>query len=201
MIASSKRISNYHFRNFSLLIATDKYLKTHKKDTSKKRLHYNLLIVQHLIIPFLIQKTLFSFEIINSLSFYNFLKILSFYSAFYLFKYLLESLFFLKSHLTISRYIFQKKTYLNYISLVCFPLIVLATYQSFINTTFTWIALTSIVTIFTILCTIFSILNFRKFFFSRPYIFILYLCTYEIAPYLLSFYLINKNYLIITKNL
>jgi len=115
--------------------------------------------------------------------------------VFYLIKYTLEIgfSFLFNAFNSIRNYVFQKKSYQNYISLICYPFILLITYQTNFNSSLPVFILIGGYSVFLFIATILAILNHRKLFFRKYYVFILYLCTFEIAPYLFSFYLINKT--------
>jgi len=193
LLAILRKINPYHFKNFLLLIVSDKYIKTHKEDTSKKRLHYSLLLFQLVITPLMMQISLTRLNILPNNTFITYCKLLAFYLIFYYTKYLLEkgSSIVFNEKIKISSYIFQKQAYFNYISVCLFPILLLLTYPVVNIPNFTIYILLFSYLFFTTLGTTLAIINHRSFFYSKPYYFILYLCAFEIAPYILSFFLIK----------
>lgn len=192
LLVLSKKTSHYHFKNFLLLIASDKYIKTHKDDTSKKRLHYILLIFQAIIIPLLIYTCLLKLNYIKSTNWLLYAKITGVYILFYLFKYLLERGFgyLIKQDILLSNYLFQKQTYFNYIACFIYPILLLTIYSLTVKAVFIYIFIVLI--LFLLLTSVILVItNNRKLFYIKPYYFILYLCAFEIAPYILSFIIIT----------
>lgn len=193
LLLIAKKISSYHFRNFLLLIASDKYVKTHKEDTSKKRIHYTLTLFQGIIIPLLIATCIANFEVNNTLTILFYLKISGLYACFYILKYLLEKStgFLLGYDPQISNYLFQKQSYFNYLAVWLYPILLCITY--YFKLTPVLIYIISYTCLFLLLISItLAITNHRKLFFSKDYYFILYLCTFEIVPYILIFFIIPK---------
>ena len=192
LLTFAKKISPYHFKNFLLLILSDKYIKTHKEDTSKKRVHYTLLAFQGLILPLVIYTFLLKLTYIESTNWFEYIKIFVFYVAFYGIKFLLEigTSYLIKENIQISSYIFQKQTYFNYVACCLFPIILFVIYSLTINPLIIYIII--ILLLFLLLASVILVItNHRTLFYSKPYYFILYLCAFEIAPYVLTIYYYN----------
>ena len=193
LIIIAKKTSTYHFRNFLLLIVSDKYIKTHREDTSKKRLHYSLTLFQGLIIPLLIYISILKFNELSTSNWLFYLKIQGLYILFYTCKFILEKGVGVITgyNIHISSYLFQKQTYFNYLAICLFPVLLGIIYSLSIKPLLIYIFLS--ICLFLLLSSIALVIsNHRKLFYSKPYYFILYLCTFEIAPYILIFYIIPK---------
>ncbi len=193
LLVIAKNISTYHFKNFLLLIVSDKYIKTHKEDTSKKRIHYTMKLFQGIIIPLFIYTLITNFEENNSLGMFFYLKIIAFYGGFYILKHLLEKStgYLLGYDSQTSNYIFQKQSYFNYIAIWMLPVLLSITYYFKLTPLLIYIVVGVFLFLLLISITL-TIANHRKLFFSMTYYFILYLCTFEIAPYILIFIIISK---------
>lgn len=193
LLVIAKKTSAYHFRKFLLLIVSDNYIKTHKEDTSKKRIHYSLTLFQGLIIPLLIFVSISKFNKWDTSDWLFYLKIVGMYIVFYSCKFLLEKSlgFFTGYNMQVSSYLFQKQTYFNYIAVCIFPFLLGIIYSSMGNPLIIYVFLS--ITVFLLLSSITLVIsNHRKLFYSKPYYFILYLCAFEIAPCILIFILYPK---------
>ena len=193
LLVIAKNTSLYHFRNFLLLIVSDKYIKTHKEDTSKKRIHYTLILFQAIIIPLIIFTLISNYNSNDNFDTFFYLKICGLYSSFFIIKFILEkgTGYLLGFESQISSYLFQKQSYFNYLAIWLYPILLGATYYFKLTPMLIYIFI--IICLFLMLISItLAITNHRKLFYSKPYYFILYLCTFEIAPYILSFFIIPK---------
>lgn len=193
ILAIARSISPYHFKNFMFLIATDKYLKTHKDDHTKRKSHYVLSTFYFLSIPLLCTKFISSTQLGYEFIPIVYLKVLVLYVGFFSLKYFLEKLigFFLKKNMLVSNYLFHKQSYYNYIAIVFFPFLLISIYYTDIYPLFFYVMIGAYC-FFHIFTTITVINNYRSGIFSNSFYFILYICSFEIAPYILSFFVITK---------
>lgn len=176
-----------------LLFFTDKYLKTHATDLSKERLHYTFSFFQFLVVPLFIFKFITTRDPNIENSFFTYLKVVCFFSLFFALKYALEKLigYFLGVKSTISSYIFYKKTYSNYLSILFFPFLLGIIYFFQVNS-YIFNIIIFIYCCLLIFTTLLAIINHSKSFYNKFYYFILYICTFEIAPYIISFLFLTK---------
>lgn len=176
-----------------LLLFTDKYLKTHTSDLSKERLHYTITFFQFLVVPLFISQYITTSNPTIENSFLTYLKVVCYFSLFFALKYTLEKLmgYFLGMKSIISSYIFQKKTYSNYLSILFFPFFLGIIYFIKVNN-YVFNIIILIYCCLLIFTTILAISNHRKIFYNKYYYFILYICTFEIAPYVISFLFLTK---------
>ncbi len=192
LLIVAKKINSYHFKNFMLLFVTDKYVKIHHEDNSRKNIHTVLTLFQGLILPLLIHVILFNFKKIDNLNLSCYLKILAIYLVFFGSKFMLEKtvviVFGLSAKLT--SYLFEKQTYKNYFCIIFFPLLLLLVYQvEYVEITTFIVAIIGILLFLLAVGLIIS--HYRKLFYEAPFYFILYLCTFEIAPYILAYLWVN----------
>ena len=182
------------FHSFLMLFVNYKYLKIYSKEPGQITSIFNLL----LFIPQLIT---FSLVLWISLPYFdpahevNFYLILPFLILFILFKFYLEKL--IATIFDINKFTesfhFHKVTYRNLSSLLLLPLISLFIYSNLSSK----IALYAILLCFgllNIIAFLLTLRNHQKLIQKYLFYFILYLCTLEIAPYLLliKFYFGDK---------
>ena len=193
ILAIARSISPYHFKNFMFLIATDKHLKTHKDDGTKRKLHYFLCAFYFLSLPLLFTKFISSTQLGYKFTPIAFLKVFALYLGFFSLKHILEKslgLIFKKNTL-VNNYLFHKQSYYNYISIAFFPFILISIYYPDIYPLFFYVMIGAYC-FFHIFTTITVINNHRNVIFNSSFYFILYICSFEIAPYILSFFVITK---------
>jgi len=189
----------YHFKNFMLLIGSDNYLKTHLEDSIKKRLQILLNIFHVFAFSFIIYVFSNYFLNLNS-NFKNFIIILGVYISFTIIKYIFETIGanLLKPKKEINFFNFQKQSYANYISIIYLIICTFIVYTSVNNPLVIKFLYNSLLCC-VILIILLSLNNFRNQIFRKPYYFILYLCAFEIWPYIIG-YQILKNTLQIINN-
>ncbi len=170
-----------------LLFVTDKYVKIHNTDSSRKSIHTVLTLFQGVIMPLLIYVVLFNLKKIDVLQLSCYLKILAVYVVFFGSKYMLEKTIMIVFGLypKLSPYIFERQTYINYFSILFFPLLLLLVFNSEYVEVLTYGVVILSVLLF-LLAVALIISHHRKLFNEAPFYFILYLCTFEIAPYILA---------------
>lgn len=181
------------FHSFTMLFVNYKYLKIHSKESGQTTSLFNIL----LFIPQLITFTLLIWVAIpyfNGNFQVNFYLILPFLVLFILFKYYVEKIIaaiFDINDFTESFH-FHKVTYRNLSSLVLLPLISLFIYSN-LNSKITLYAILSCFCLLNVISFVLTLRNHQKLIQKYLFYFILYLCTLEIAPYLLliKFYFID----------
>lgn len=185
LIAAARAFHAGKFQYFLRVFFSDKYLKLYRKEQS---LHYNWF---HL---FLFGVQLISFGLFVKLmaDYFNLFSEVSIYivvlavGAFILGKFMLEravSLFF-NLRKFFNYYNFYKLSYRNFTGMVLLPFNALLIYNpgyndTMIYATLIFFALLNLATV------VLTIKNNQKGILLKPFYFILYLCTLEIAPYLI----------------
>ena len=175
-----------------LLFITDKYIKTHHEDRSRKSIHLVLSAFQTLILPLLIHVILFNVKKIDSLQLSCYLKILAVYVVFFGSKFMLEKTLAigLGVNARLRPYLFERQTYINYFSVLFFPALLLLVYPTAYVETITYLVVIIGVLLFLLVVGL-IISHYRSYFYEVPFYFILYLCTFEIAPYFLAYLWVN----------
>ncbi|EKF56641.1 hypothetical protein I215_00465 [Galbibacter marinus] len=182
------------FHSFIMLFVNYQYLKIYSKEPGQTTSTFNLLL-------FIVQMISFSLVLWIALPYFdpnhevNFYLIMPFLILFILFKFYLEKL--IATIFDINKFTesfhFHKVTYRNLTSLLLLPMISLFIYSNLSSI----IALYAILLCFCLLNVIAFVLtlrNHQKLIQKYLFYFILYLCTLEIAPYLLliKFYFGDK---------
>ncbi len=172
-----------------LLLVTDKYVKIHNSDSSRKSILTVLTLFQVLIIPLVIQVILYHLKKFDALIFSCYLKILIAYLVFFGSKFLLQKTIILAFKLgdQLTYYMFEKQTYANYYSILCFPVLLVLVFNTNNVLLLSYAVIITSVLLFLLAITLIISHN-RSLFYAAPYYFILYLCTFEIAPYVLACY-------------
>lgn len=182
------------FQSFIMLLINYKYLKIYSKEPGQTTSTFNLL----LFIPQLIAFTLILwialpyFDPEHQINFYL---ILPFVVLFILFKFYLEKLIatIFDIHKFTESFHFHKVTYRNLSSLLLLPLISLLIYSN-LNSKIALYAILLCFCLLNVIAFVLTLRNHQKLIQKYLFYFILYLCTLEIAPYLVlvKFYFIDK---------
>ncbi len=173
------------FYNFRQLLVSNKYFTESFKSTQLfGTFSYALFFAQDILISLGIYFSMLGLNLSTDNSFVLFIKIFLVYTVFILGKYLLEriigSLFSIERFL--DRYVFYKITYKNFIGICLFPLLLILNYVW--KGTLPFYGITLI--LFFLLNFIFLGVYYKKKqqqISINLFYFILYLCTFEIAPY------------------
>ena|SRR5690606_12041846 len=191
-IAKFKNEQKFH--SFIMLFINYKYLKIYSKEHGQTTSTFNLL----LFIPQLIAYALVlwvALPYFNPQHQINFYLILPFLILFILFKFYLEKL--IATIFDINKFTesfhFHKVTYRNLSSLLLLPLISLFIYSN-LNSKIALYAILFCFCLLNVIAFVLTLRNHQKLIQKHLFYFILYLCTLEIAPYLilLKFYFIDK---------
>lgn len=181
------------FDNFMKILISGKFFRESKKEKSYfGAFTQSLFLTQTLIISLILYFILIGLNISEEKNYLLFIKILLLYFVFIVGKYLVEKmlgvLFSLEEKL--DEYIFFKITYKNFLSLCLLPIIIMISYVWMGNLLF-----------FKVLVLFYLIVNAlflwyyyhqnQKFISQNFYYFILYLCTFEIAPYFIVYKIIE----------
>lgn len=189
LLTVNRNVFAVRFHDYIRLIYSDKYIKIHK-DTNNLKSWFtiSMFIVQLISYSFIIH-ILLSYVNYNSLnSFIDFLKIFNFLTFFILGKYLIEkivaNLFNFENF--IEQYNLIKVNYRTYLGLILLPIAMFLFYSKKQEINIIYVLL-SIFLITNLIMFSTILKNHQKSIQKHILYFILYLCTLEIAPYLLIY--------------
>lgn len=181
-----KSYNENRFIAFLPLFVSNRYLKIYGKEQSHKIDWFNLLlfVVQILVVTLIASFTLKTYNYIPD---DNYITISGIFTAFIIFKYFLEkviaSIFEIEKFA--SKFIFDRASYRNLIPIIIFPFLIMLIFSDLDNKF-----------ILTIIFILFFALNFlsltltikkhQKVIRQWLFYFILYLCAFEIVPYLIA---------------
>jgi hypothetical protein len=191
MVAVKWNKPNYFFSYLSSLYDMTFF---NKKFLEKRRIEISevfIFLSSHLGLSF------FLYVIYDNMAFYimPYLQIFLLLLIFLLSKYLIEKMIgdLFQVHQLVNKYLFFKQGVLSWISLfILFPFGLLIYFQN-IDHTFLITLVIVIVAILYIGKLLTYVISYQKHILSHWVYFILYLCTFEIAPYLILFKVFNTN--------
>ena len=193
LIAIAKMISPKRFDDFIIVLGNSKYLKIYVKeqkffDKFDAFLFINLVISASIFGFFIYDFTIENTEPSTGLMFKLAVGIGVFILIKVLFERLLASLFEIDK--LIDEYLFQKITYKNYLGVLLLPInaLLLFTFNPTLNILYSIIILLLIVNIIGVITTFKAHQSLLK---QNLFYFILYLCTLEIAPYIILYKVFN----------
>ncbi|MFD0861060.1 DUF4271 domain-containing protein [Sungkyunkwania multivorans] len=196
LIVTSKALFPFRFIHFHTLPTSNKYLLLYGKDKNPIPARFNILlfVVQVLSFSALIVLALYQLEVRSSDA-TLFIQVTTFLTAFVGLKYLLEKIVAVTFEFEgiLDQYNFQKLSYRNLIAQYILPLLLLTTYAPFGQKTFFFVT----IVLFGLLnCISFYIVlkNHQNLISKHFFYFILYLCAFEIAPYLIVYKLVSNRY-------
>lgn len=189
LLTVNRSVFTLRFHDYIRLIYSDKYLKIYKDSSNLKSwFTISMFIIQLISYSFFIHITL-SYLNYNSLdSFIDFLKILNFLTFFIIGKYLIEKIianFFNIEDFT-EHYNLIKINFRTYLGLIIFPITMFLFYTKTQEINIIYIVL-FIILITNIIMYGVILKNHQKYIAKHILYFILYLCTLEIAPYLIIY--------------
>ncbi len=186
LIVLVKSYNENRFITFLPLFVSNRYLKIYGREQSHKIDWFNLLlfVVQILVVTLIASFTLKTYNYIPE---DNYILISVIFTAFIILKYFLEkiiaSIFEIEKFA--SKFIFDRASYRNLIPILLFPLLILFIFSD-LNKNI----------VITIIFILFLVLNFisltltikkhQKVIRQWLFYFILYLCAFEIVPYLIA---------------
>jgi Domain of unknown function (DUF4271) len=195
LVAVTKAAFENRFRDFANLIVNNKYLKIYK-DSSNLMSWFTVLlfVVQLISVSFFIQLVLSYYNYTTKTNWISFIQVFTFLSFFILSKFLIEKM--IATSFNIESFIEQfnlfKVSYRSYIGLLLLPINIIFYYTNIMNT-YAIIAILVILLIINALTYLISLKNYQNLLISKLFYFILYICTLEIAPYYLMYYVITKQ--------
>jgi len=183
LLVTAKRYSDYKFSDFSKLILTNTYLKTYRGDHLFKPFHSVITLFSMVFFPLILQYILYFSGFLNSFIIYDYLKIAGSFFCFFFVKMVAQLILgkILGNEIIMKHYIFEKQTYFSY--LVFFSILpLLFLIYAPIKVDFLVYLFVFLWVVLFILAMLLVVNHFKKLFFSHPFYFILYLCTFEIVP-------------------
>jgi Domain of unknown function (DUF4271) len=195
IVAITKAVFENRFNDFINLIANNKYLRIYK-DSSNLLSWFTVLlfVVQLISVSFFIQLVLSHFNYTSKTNWIVFIQIFTFVSVFILAKYLVEKMIATSfdAESFIEQFNLFKISYRSYLGIVLLPVNILMFYTNFINTYIIIGLLISLLAINAITYLI-SLKNYQNLIIGKLFYFILYICTLEIAPYYMIYYVASKQ--------
>ena len=189
LLAVNKNIFAVRFHEYIKLFYSDKYIKIYRDSSNiTSWFTISMFIIQLVSFSFIIHIFLSSLGYVDLHSFLDFLQIINFFSFFVLLKYLIEKI--IAVCFTIEEFAEQynllKVNYRTYLGLLLLPVSMILFYSNIDKELAFYIIATLIVLMNGILYWI--ILKYYQKIINRYFLyFILYLCTLEIAPYLILY--------------
>lgn len=195
LVAFAKSAFEGRFNDFIRLIVSDKYMKIYR-DSSHLMSGFNVLlfIVNVISLSFFVQLVLHHFEYGDKHDWVLFARIATLLCVFILSKFLVEKIIATTFGIeeVIEGFNLQKVSFRTFIGLLLLPVSIVLYYGNYsINSLI--FAIIAILLVINIVTYFISLRIYQNLIISNIFYFILYLCTFEIAPYYFIYYLIKKN--------
>jgi hypothetical protein len=195
LIAITKTAFETRFSEFLRILVSDKYIKVYK-DTSHLMSGFTILlfIVQLISFSFFIQLVLNYFGYVSKTDWVIFLRIFTFFGIFVLSKFLIEKIVATIFNIEefAEQFNLQKVSYRTFIGLILLPINIYLFYNNIPSNIVIYCIIAVILTI-NLFSYLVSLKIYQNLFIGKLFYFILYLCTFEIAPYYFIYYLFTKN--------
>lgn len=181
------------FYDFSRIIISDKYLRIYKDSTNILSIFTIFFFFISIIsLAFFIQMLAVHYGLAIKTDWMLFVRIATFLTIFILVKYLIEkivaAIFGIEE--IMDEYNLSKVNYRSYIGFILIPIIVVMYYNDWFFDTFI-LPLFFILMAISLVTYIITLVRNQNLILSKMFYFILYLCTFEIAPYYFIYYLIK----------
>ena len=192
LIVLTKSFHEIRFQTFLGLFISDKYLKLYGKEQNLNFNSFNILLFFVQIIVFGFTFTFLLQHFIDTFNLPVYIITLS-VALYILFKYYLEKLIATVFNIEFftENYNFHKVSYRNLIAIVLLPVIAILQFSPIDRSTAVIIMLILFVSL-NCIAFILTIKNHQKLIINSLFYFILYLCTLEIAPYLIVLKVISN---------
>ena len=195
LIAITKTAFETRFSEFLRILVSDKYIKVYK-DTSHLMSGFTVLlfIVQLISFSFFMQLVLNYFGYVSKTDWVIFIRIFTFFGIFVLSKFLIEKIVATIFNIEefAEQFNLQKVSYRTFIGLILLPINIYLFYNNIPSNIVIYCIIAVILTI-NLFSYLVSLKIYQNLFIGKLFYFILYLCTFEIAPYYFIYYLFTKN--------
>lgn len=195
LVVLAKSAFENRFSDFIRLIVSDKYMKIYR-DSSHLLSGFNVLlfVVNVISLSFFLQLVLHHYGFGEKLDWVLFVRIFTLLTVFILSKFLVEKIFATTFGIeeVIEGFNLQKVSFRTFIGLLLLPVSVILFYGDY-STNSLILTIIGILLIINVITYILSLRIYQNLIISNIFYFILYLCTFEIAPYYFIYYLIQKN--------
>jgi hypothetical protein len=201
IIAINKTISSVRFNEFTRLAYSDKYTKIYKDSSNmKSSFTISMFILQLLSFSFFILLLLSQYSHSNKTSFIaktsytTFIQVFVFLTVFILSKYLVEKTIAItfKIESFVEQFNFLKVSYRTYFAVLLLPINLILYYNNY-EKDWPYVLIMAILLAVNIISYLLSLKIYQNIVISKMFYFILYLCTFEIAPYYFIYKWITKN--------
>ena len=194
IIALTKSIFENRFNEFMQLLFSNKYIKIYRDGSHlKSGFILFLFLVQIISIALFIQLSLTVFGYGSKTDWVLFIQITTGLLFFILSKFLIEKIVAVAFEIEefVDQFNVLKVSYRTYIGLFLLPIDIILFYYTSISRNILLVII-AIVLISNTITYLISIKNYQKLIFGKLFYFILYLCTFEIAPYYFVYFLFTK---------
>lgn len=193
IIAYNKWVYTAQFSDFSKMIYSNKYIKLYREESNLKSwFTLSMTFVQFLSLSFLIHIFISEFSEHQLYSFRHYVQILNVLTFLVLSKYIVEKIIAICFNMEefMDQFSLVKVSYRSYIGLLLLPIVMILFYNQTIDPIVLYI-LGFVIILTNLFIYSLIIKNYQKYIGTYFYYFILYLCTFEIAPY----YILYKWYI------
>ena len=195
LVILAKSSYENRFNDFIKLFFSDKYIKIYK-DSSHLLSFFNvfLFIVNIISLSFFIQLVFDHFGYGDKHDWILFIRIFTLLMVFVLSKFLIEKIMATTFGIEelIENFNLQKVSWRTFIGLLLLPITVVLYYANYATNSL-FFSLIAILLVVNCVTYIISLRIYQNLLIANIFYFILYLCTFEIAPYYFIYYLIKKN--------
>jgi hypothetical protein len=201
IIAFNKTVFEVKFAEFMRLAISDKYTKIYKDSSNmKSSFTISMFILQLLSFSFFILLLLSQYSHSNKTSFIaktsytTFIQVFVFLTVFILSKYLVEKTIAItfKIESFVEQFNFLKVSYRTYFAVLLLPINLILYYNNY-EKDWPYVLIMAILLAVNIISYLLSLKIYQNIVISKMFYFILYLCTFEIAPYYFIYKWITKN--------
>lgn len=189
LLTVNRNVFAVRFHDYIRLLYSDKYLKIYKDPNNLKSwFTISMFFIQLISYTFIILITLSYFDYGNLNSFIDFIKVFNFLTFFILGKYLIEKIIanFFNIEDFSEQYNLIKVNFRTYLGLLLLPISMFLFYSKTQEISIIYVII-SIILLTNIIMYTFILKNHQKLILKHLLYFILYLCTLEIAPYLIIY--------------
>ena len=178
------------FEDFIKLAFSNKYLSTYRDSNNmKSSFTISMFFVQMISLSLFIHYIISATGITALNDFVSYARILSILMFFVLVKYFVEKIIAVCFNIEefTDQYNLVKVSYRSFLGLVLLPIVAILFYNRFSFDYFIWIVM-GIFILFNIILFVLLLKNYQKLFSNFLFYFILYICTFEIAPYVILYH-------------